>query len=247
VRRRVFGVAGFACMALAVLSLAQPTERAAGSPARLITSGRQLYAASCAGCHGLDGRGVRGSGPSLRGVGAQAVDFYLSTGRMPLDDPGEEPVRQHPAYTHRQIQALVAYVAGSFGGPPIPAVDTAAGNLSAGREAFTSHCAGCHQILGEGGIVTGGAVPDLHEATPTQVAEAMRVGPFLMPRFSERTVDQRTLNDIAAYVQYANHPHDEGGWGIGHLGPIPEGMVAWLIGLLGLVLVTRAIGDRTPE
>jgi ubiquinol-cytochrome c reductase cytochrome c subunit len=243
--RRLQALVAFALVAGAVLVLARPAPRAQGNPARLINGGHSLYVAGCASCHGLDGRGVKGMGPSLRGAGAQSAAFYLSTGRMPLDDPGEEPVRHHSPYTPQQQRALVAYVAGAFGGPPVPAVGR--GGVAAGQRAFASNCAGCHQIVSEGGILTGGTVPDLHEATPTQIAEAVRVGPFLMPKFGERTIDQRTLNDIVAYVEYSKHPKDIGGTGLGHLGPIPEGMVAWLVGLLGLAIVIRLIGERTPE
>jgi hypothetical protein len=31
------------------------------------------------------------------------------------------------------------------------------------------------------------------------------------------------------------------------VGPIPEGMVAWLLGLAALLLIARVIGERTPE
>jgi ubiquinol-cytochrome c reductase cytochrome c subunit len=68
-----------------------------------------------------------------------------------------------------------------------------------------------------------------------------------MPPFSERQLDQADLNSVARYVEYAKEPEDRGGWGIGHLGPIPEGMVAWLLGGVALVLTIRLIGERTPE
>src|SRR5690242_3590906 len=58
--------------------------------------GAQLFASNCSSCHGSLGNGVappsrirgaggiKGQGPSLRGVGALAADFYLRTGYMPL-------------------------------------------------------------------------------------------------------------------------------------------------------------------
>jgi ubiquinol-cytochrome c reductase cytochrome c subunit len=211
---------------------------------QLLARGRVLYAQGCASCHGEDLRGRPDMGPSLRGAGAAAADFYLSTGRMPLADPTDEPERTQPAYSRPDIDALVAFV-GSFGGPAIPRVDPARGDLAKGMEAYTEHCAGCHQIVGRGGIVTGAAVPALDDATPTQLAEAVRVGPYLMPPFSERQLDQATLNSIARYVQSVRHPPDRGGWGIGNLGPIPEGMVAWLLAGAVLLLVARLIGERS--
>jgi ubiquinol-cytochrome c reductase cytochrome c subunit len=67
-----------------------------------------------------------------------------------------------------------------------------------------------------------------------------------MPRFDEETIDDQALDDLAAYVRYARAPEDPGGWPIGHIGPIPEGMVAWLIGAAALVGVARLLGERAP-
>jgi ubiquinol-cytochrome c reductase cytochrome c subunit len=212
-------------------------------PSALMARGRVLFAQGCASCHGQDLRGRSGLGPSLRGAGAAAADFYLSTGRMPLADPTDEPERTQPGYPRADIDALVAYV-GSFGGPRIPRVDPARGALAQGMAAFTEHCAGCHQIVGRGGIVTGAAVPALDDATPTQLAEAVRVGPYLMPKFSERQVDPATLNAIARYVQSIRHPPNRGGWGLGNLGPIPEGMVTWFLAMAVLLGAARIIGER---
>jgi ubiquinol-cytochrome c reductase cytochrome c subunit len=215
----------------------------AGRDSPLVQRGSDLYAQSCAGCHGEDLRGRKGQGPALRGVGAAAVDFYLSTGRMPLADPTDEPVRADPEFSRRDIQALVAYVS-RFGGPAIPAVDPDRGDVARGKEAFTESCAGCHQVLGRGGIVTGAFVPALTDATPRQLAEAVRVGPYLMPPFGERQIDQRELDDIAAYVRASRHPDDRGGWGIGNIGPVPEGMIAWLLAGVVLLGVVRLLGER---
>jgi ubiquinol-cytochrome c reductase cytochrome c subunit len=92
--------------------------------------------------------------------------------------------------------------------------------------------------------VTGALAPPLHDATPTQIAEAVRIGPYVMPAFPRSQVSDRELDSIVAYVERAKHPVDRGGWGIGHLGPIPEGLVAWLIAGSVLVLVALAIGER---
>jgi ubiquinol-cytochrome c reductase cytochrome c subunit len=216
---------------------------ARGAPAALIARGRSLFAQGCASCHGEDLRGRPGMGPSLRGAGAAAADFYLSTGRMPLADPTDQPERTQPAYPRDEIDALVAFV-GSFGGPGIPRVDPARGDLAKGMAAFTEHCAGCHQVVGRGGIVTGAAVPALDDATPVQVAEAARIGPYLMPKFSERQIDPATMNAISRYVQSIRSPDDRGGWGIGNLGPVPEGMVTWFLAMAVLLGVARLIGER---
>jgi quinol---cytochrome-c reductase cytochrome c subunit len=226
-------------LALILLVLALPAS-AAAEP-----NGRKLFVDGCASCHGFDARGVPGVGPNLHGVGAQAADFYLSTGRMPLDvSTGEQPLRERPAYPPDEIRALVEYVA-SLGGPKIPEVNPERGDLSEGQHAFATYCAGCHQIMGQGGVVTGAVPPPLNDTTPTQLAEAVRVGPYLMPAFDEHQIDQQKLDSIALYVQrVVQDPPDRGGWGIGNIGPIPEGMVAWLLAGGALLLVARLIGER---
>jgi ubiquinol-cytochrome c reductase cytochrome c subunit len=233
---------GMAAWSAAAGGQAPPPAPSAPDQA-LAQRGRDLYAQSCAGCHGEDLRGRTDQGPALRGVGAAAVDFYLSTGRMPLASPTDEPVRSDPAYSKRDIAALVAYV-GGFGGPAIPTANPDRGDVARGKEAFTDRCAGCHQIVGRGGVVTGAFVPALTDATPRQLAEAVRVGPYLMPQFGERQVDQRELDDIAAYVRAQRDPDDRGGWGIGNIGPIPEGMIAWLLAGVALLGVVRLLGER---
>jgi ubiquinol-cytochrome c reductase cytochrome c subunit len=227
--------------ALAVMLLLLVLPSAAAADSR----GRQLYVDGCASCHGFDARGIPEIAPDLHGAGAAAADFYLRTGRMPLDVPtGEQPVRERPAYSERDIRALVAYI-GSLGGPPVPKVHPERGDLSEGQHAFTTYCAGCHQIMGQGGVLTGAAPPSLEDATPAQIAEAVRIGPYLMPAFDNRQIDRRTMDSIALYVQkVVQHPPDRGGWGIGNIGPIPEGMVAWLLAGAALLLVARVIGER---
>ena len=225
----------------------QPTTTAsetAGDPGQ-IAEGRRLFIEGCSSCHGMDARGVDDQGPSLVGVGAASADFYLRTGRMPLQSPGDEPERSQQAYPDDQVEALVAYV-GSLGGPPVPAVDPAAGSVSRGAELFGASCAGCHSITGEGGVVIGGFAPELHDSSPTEVAEAVRIGPYLMPSFDREQISDEDLDSIARYVEGpVQEPDDRGGWGIGHLGPVPEGMVAWLLAAAALLVVARLIGERS--
>jgi ubiquinol-cytochrome c reductase cytochrome c subunit len=253
VRRRARGAAlvlAVMCAGLAAWSAAAggqsvpaPPPPSAGTSAALAQRGRDLYAGTCATCHGDDLRGIRGMGPSLRRAGAAATDFYLSTGRMPIADPTDEPTRAEPQYPKQDIAALVAYV-GSFGGPPIPPVDPRKGSIARGKETFTESCAGCHQAMARGGIVTGAFVPRLDGVPPRQVAEAVRVGPYLMPIFDAKRLPQSDLNDVAAYVQFTGHPDNRGGFGIGNIGPVPEGMVTWLLAAVVLLGIVRALGER---
>jgi quinol---cytochrome-c reductase cytochrome c subunit len=126
----------------------------------------------------------------------------------------------------------------------VPTPHTERGSLSEGLELFTEHCAGCHQVAAEGGFVTGARVPPLENVTPRQIAEAVRIGPYLMPAFSKRTIPPRRLDSIIRYVEYAKHPDNRGGWSLGEIGPVPEGIVAWLVAAVVLVGTCVVIGRR---
>jgi ubiquinol-cytochrome c reductase cytochrome c subunit len=206
--------------------------------------GAQLYGADCISCHGQEGRGIAGRGPSLRGVGARAADFYLRTGYMPLASPHTQPHRSRVRYSQGELAALVAYVASLGGGPRIPKPHPERGNLAQGQEQFTEHCAGCHQVGAQGGYVTNAVAPALDRATTVEIAEAVRTGPYLMPRFSEKQIGDAELDAIIRYVIYAKHPDDRGGWALGHVGPVPEGLVAWFIGAALMVATCLVIGNR---
>jgi ubiquinol-cytochrome c reductase cytochrome c subunit len=250
--RRLQPGAALLCAAGAVLLFAahgapaqSPSLPAAPVDPALVTRGHALFRESCASCHGADAQGVPNTAPSLRGVGAMAADFYLRTGRMPLPDPRVQPRRTRQQLSGAKVRAIVAYV-GSLGGPPIPVVHPAGGNLAEGQQLFAESCMGCHQALGRGGIVTKAYVPDLLSSSPTDVAEAVRIGPWVMPSFSGQFSAQQ-LDSLARYVASTHHPQDVGGWGIGHIGPISEGMVAWLLAAAALVLTARLLGERTPR
>lgn len=231
--------------------IVRPTTEPATPSAQL---GAELFAGNCASCHGIAGSGVSsprpgaegilGEGPSLRIVGAQAPDFYLRRGYMPLGDPHEQPEDNRVLFSDKEVRSLVAYVASLGSGPAIPHPDPARGSVSAGLEQFTLHCAGCHQALAEGGFVTGARVPPLHTVPATQIAEAVRIGPYLMPRFSTKQISDAQLNSIIKYVQSTAAPDNRGGWGIGNLGPIPEGLVTWWIAAPLLILACLSVSRR---
>jgi ubiquinol-cytochrome c reductase cytochrome c subunit len=83
----------------------------------------------------------------------------------------------------------------------------------------------------------------LNDSTPTQVAEAVRVGPGTMPIFGENAIGSRELSDLAVYVQALQSPRDRGGYALWHLGPLPEGMLA-LASVAVLAASLAVIGAR---
>ena len=225
-----------------LLSVALALLFAPGAGAR--ESGAQLFGANCISCHGPEGKGMAGRGPSLGGVGARAADFYLRTGYMPLGNPHDQPHRSPVLFTKAELAALVAYVASLQSGPRIPSPHLEQGTLAEGQEQFTEHCAGCHQIVAAGGYVTNAVAPPLGRASPVEIAEAVRIGPYLMPRFPDTQISDAQLDSIIRYVTYARHPDDRGGWALGHLGPVPEGLVTWFVGIALIVATCVVIGKR---
>lgn len=210
-----------------------------------VAAGERLYLTGCSSCHGTTGEGT-GQGPPLRGVGAATADFYLSTGRMPLDEPRAQAERKRPAYDREQIRELTAYVASLGPGPEIPRIDLGSGDVSEGSQLYVANCASCHNSAGSGGALGSDFfAPAVTSATPLQVAEAIRIGPGAMPRFGPTTLDDHQVASIIRYVEHLKSPGDRGGAPLGRVGPVPEGVVAWLVGLGGMLFVTLWIGTRT--
>jgi ubiquinol-cytochrome c reductase cytochrome c subunit len=232
------------------------TTDAGDQQAPLLQHGAGLFAANCSQCHGVNGAGKQkpgpvkgvnntaGIGPSLRGVGALAADFYLRNGYMPLQNPYEQPRRSRVIFSSHDLRALIAYVASLAPGPGIPHPDPSQGSVSKGLRLFTENCAGCHQIATAGGYLPDSVAPPLEQDTPREIAEAVRIGPNLMPKFSKSLLSDREVDSVIAYVQYARNPDDRGGWSLGHIGPVPEGLVAWFVAAVVLVGVTLTGGRR---
>lgn len=228
--------------AVMLLAVAVGGEKARGQGAA--DGGRELYEQNCASCHGATGEGTF-RGPPITGSGAAGAHFWLSTGRMPISDPQQEPRRSPPAFAGEDLDALVDYVASLGDGPPIPAVSPSAGDLSEGEQLYRRNCAACHSWAGVGGaLIANQAAPGLHPSTPTQVAEAIRIGPGTMPVFNDDVLDDAELNAVVAYVAYLKRPLDRGGAPLSHLGPFAEGFTA--AAALGVLLLASLwIGKRT--
>lgn len=246
---------GVGCAALAAVAVAvalgathpSPGEAAAESGRTDPTAGRTIWLRDCAVCHRPDGSGSE-KAPDIRSSGTAMVDFMVSTGRMPLETP-DAPATRHPArYSAAQIRSLVAYTATFVHGPRVPEVAVSADRTSPGGVLYRQNCAACHQAAGGGGALAFGDVaPSLAHATPVQVVEAMRTGPGAMPLFDGTSISAEQADQIASYVQELRHPENPGGADLGHLGPVPEGLVAWIVGLGALLLVTRWLGTRHQD
>jgi ubiquinol-cytochrome c reductase cytochrome c subunit len=203
--------------------------------------GAELYQQSCASCHGPMGAGTS-NGPPVRDSGTAAWDFYLRTGRMPLSAPGQPSDRQRPAFGEADIAALVAFGATLGTGPTIPSTVTGQGDPALGLRLYTNSCAACHGATAAGGSVGPDVIaPPLVGKDPRIVAEAIAIGPGPMPRFS---MSPEEMSAIGSYLGYLAREPDPGGIRPSGLGPVPEGLIAVVVGLGVLVLVARWIGDR---
>jgi ubiquinol-cytochrome c reductase cytochrome c subunit len=218
--------------------------------AQTMAEGKQLFAVTCAACHGMDAQGTSRA-PSLIGVGAAAVDFQMSTGRMPAKEVGPEMDRKPVTFSAQQIHAIAAYVASLGGGPAIPSaaeVSTSGADMALGQSLFITDCAQCHNFDGAGGALTYGKfAPSLTQSTPTQMFEAMLTGPEAMPVFPNTTITPAQKRDIIAYVTKLRAEPNPGGFSLGRIGPVTEGIVGFLGGIGVLVFLALWITMKRRE
>jgi len=222
------------------LATTSATAETTAASEQLVEDGGKLFAANCASCHGLQGAGTE-AGPSVIGVGALAVDFQVGTGRMPMAASGPQAEVKPVQFTQEQIDAMGAWVASLAPGPAVPPEEYLAGDGDAaiGAELFRINCAMCHNVAGAGGALTEGKyAPNLAGVDPVHIYGAMATGPQNMPVFSDLNLTPEEKNDIITYLQYIEENPSVGGFDLGALGPVSEGLFIWIFGLGGLVAVT---------
>jgi ubiquinol-cytochrome c reductase cytochrome c subunit len=258
-RRRLSGAVALA-LALGVVGVGYSTVAAAATPRAQagssapaeesvdIRKGRQLYEQSCITCHGPNLEGVEDRGPTLLGVGEAAVYFQVATGRMPVVRQEAQVERKPPRYTEAETLQLAAYVQSVGGGPELPEGDLRGddANLAEGGELFRLNCAACHNFAGRGGALSAGKyAPSLDPSTDLVIWTAMLSGPQNMPAFSDNQLNEEQKRAITNYIQTLKEERDPGGAGIGRLGPLPEGLVIWVVGIGAIMLMILWIGAKS--
>jgi ubiquinol-cytochrome c reductase cytochrome c subunit len=245
----------------AVIAPAQADSQSASTDD--VEKGRALFLVGCSSCHGQNGQGIvtdRGTqyGPSLAGVGAAAVSFQVGTGRMPMQQPGAQAAAKPPVYNDEQIRQLAAFVATLGPGPAIPTEEMYDPEaipeeereeaIVRGGEFFRTNCTACHNFAGRGGALSKGKyAPDLANTEPRHIFEAMLTGPQQMPVFSEANLTAEQKRDVIAYLQSIEENPDYGGYSMLSLGPVPEGMFAWVVGIGACVAFAVWIGAHGPR
>jgi ubiquinol-cytochrome c reductase cytochrome c subunit len=254
VRRRVAGLLALAVAlvgagALYAIFVPQAQTAQAQDNSALVRKGQEVYNNTCITCHGANLEGVKDRGPSLIGVGDAAVYFQTSSGRMPMARQEAQAERKPPKLTSDQIDAVGVFIQNHGGGPRRPAESGEAlrgQDPARGGELFRLNCASCHNATGQGGALSAGKfAPPLEPATEAQIYTAMLTGPQNMPKFSDRQLTPDEKKDIIAYVKSVSDGNNNpGGNSLGGLGPTTEGIIAWILGIGGIVGMTLWIGSR---
>ncbi|UBI06378.1 cytochrome c [Corynebacterium falsenii] len=230
----------------------------------LITEGKQIYDVACITCHGSNLQGVKDRGPSLIGVGEGAVYFQVHSGRMPLVRNESQAHRKPPRYNEQQTLALAAYVNANGGGPGLVrdsngqlAMESLRGanykdgkinpaDVARGSDLFRLNCASCHNFTGRGGALSSGKyAPVLDPANEQEIYQAMLTGPENMPRFSDRQLTADEKKDIIAFIKSSKETPSQGGWSLGGIGPVTEGMMMWFVGIVIMIAFAMWIGSRS--
>lgn len=258
-RRRLSGALALA-FALGAVGVAYSTVAAAAAPRAQAASdapstdpveirkGRQLFEQGCITCHGRNLQGVQDRGPTLLGVGEAAVYFQVSTGRMPVARQEAQVERKEPKYTEEQTLQIAAYVQSVGGGPALPTGQLRGddSSLAEGGELFRLNCASCHNFAGRGGALSAGKyAPSLDPSSDKVIWTAMLSGPQNMPAFSDNQITPEQKQAITKYIQTLKEERDPGGAGIGRLGPLPEGLVIWVVGIGAIMLMILWIGAKS--
>ncbi len=234
--------------------VAPATSVAAPTPEETVARGQELFAVSCASCHGLNGEGLPNQGiPSLVGVGAASVDFQMRTGRMPMANKNVQAPPKQNTFTPEEIASIALYVATLGDGPAIPDESQynpsglSAAEIAIGGDLFRTNCSACHNFQGSGGALPNGKVaPPLIEANPIDIHEAMRTGPGEMPVFAEGAIPDKDVRAMIAYLDQV-HAQPSAGLTLGGLGPVSEGFWAWVAGIGGLVLFAMWITKKAAR
>ena len=130
--------------------------------AAAVGDGAALFRARCADCHGADAKGERG--PDLTGLWTSDAADERAFRLIRLGVPGS--IMPPSAAPDEELRAIVAYLRnlGTAGRG-----SASSGSAANGERIFSTNCAGCHQVNGQGGRLG----PDLSRVTTTLPREVL--------------------------------------------------------------------------
>jgi ubiquinol-cytochrome c reductase cytochrome c subunit len=214
-------LAGVAAAATSAAPSPSASPLATQAPASTVSSGADVFAQNCSGCHGAAGQG---------GVAVPSLPYPpppLAPAGFPSLVSGmvQQGGIQMPSFaralTTAQIQAVAEYVSQQLAAPEARTAD-----ISSGGVIYRLYCSGCHSTTGRGGALTRGRnAPNIAQYPPAEALAAMILGRGNMPIFAGSALDVRQQTSVALYVEVLHDPPSPGGRGLGYLGPVPEGAV----------------------
>ncbi len=137
-----------------------------------VDAGQQLFSSSCAGCHGLDGRG----GEHAPDIAAPANIRQLTDGAIVQIVRNGISAAGMPAFgstfTSGQITAVVKYLRSLQGQSGTRSVD---GDVNRGRVLFfgKARCSECHLLNGKGGFLASDLSAYGNGHSPAEIREAI--------------------------------------------------------------------------
>ena len=191
-----------------------------------------IFRDRCAKCHGDQGEGISAA-MTIAGPNIQAVHNPGDVMMAMEVGPSHMPSFAH-VLTIDEMNAVANYVTQRLAVIPL-----SGGRLQEGGELFRIYCATCHRTAVRGGALAyvGTNALSLVGVSPALVAGAVRWGPGPMPSFPPSVISDTQLDSITKYVEFAEHPPAQGGNPLNFYGPVPEGVVAWVV-IFCLIAVT---------
>ncbi len=136
---------------------------------------------------------------------------------------------------------MAAYVQSEAPGPTYPAdkILDGGGDVAEGAQLFRINCAMCHNVSAAGGALTEGKyAPALTSTSALHIYAAMVTGPQNMPVFGDMNLSDEDKRDIISALLFQQESVSVGGFSLGNLGPVSEGLFVWIFGIGGLVAIT---------
>jgi ubiquinol-cytochrome c reductase cytochrome c subunit len=188
--------------------------------------------------------------PSLIGAGAAAVDFQMSTGRMPAKEVGAENDRKPVTFSAQQIYEIADYVASLGGGPR----SRRPAGVHRGSEHRARGRAVQRQLRAVPRLRRGGRRADLRQVR----AAADRGDPDADLRGDadrargDAGVRRRRGQPVGQARHHRLHRGhaggaQPGGFSLGRTGPVTEGLVIFLGGMGFLVLIALWITAKRRD